>query len=216
MAKVYAQVDPWFIQRGYKRTGVRDCRYAIKQNDLLFELHISATPMPDDPDHYSSIVFYSAMIPALGKLHTALLQHSSVSGTPVGNYKGKFATSSGDSPWLNRFLYLEKTTIGDNWQQLLDQFEHDLPIIWSELADAPDLYAAVDVDKHWTWFKNNRGKLLVLLYQQRWDEALAHVRSWTVVDVNPQDLPPEPGKWTAQEELDNAVKVVTEYVDKHR
>lgn len=108
------------------------------------------------------------MIPALGKLHTALLQHSSVSGTPVGNYKGKFATSSGDSPWLNRFLYLEKTTIGDNWQQILDQFEHDLPIIWSELADAPDLYAAVDVDNHWTWFKNNRGKLLVLLYQQRW------------------------------------------------
>lgn len=48
------------------------------------------------------------------------------------------------------------------------------------------------------------------------DEALAHVRSWTVADVNPQDLPPEPGKWTAQEELDNAVKVVTEYVDKHR
>lgn len=129
MAKVYAQVDPWFIQRGYKRTGVRDCRYAIRQNDLLFELHISATPMPDDPDHYSSIVFYSAMIPALGKLHTALLQHSSVSGTPVGNYKGKFATSSGDSPWLNRFLYLEKTTIGDNWQQLLGQFEYDLPII---------------------------------------------------------------------------------------
>ena len=216
MAKVYAQIDPWFIQRGYKRTGVRDCRYAIRQNDLLFELHISATPMPDDPDHYSSIVFYSAMIPALGKLHTALLQHSSVSGTPVGNYKGKFATSSGDSPWLNRFLYLEKTTISDNWQQLLDQFEYDLPIIWSELADAPDLYAAVDVDKHWTWFKNNRGKLLVLLYQQRWDEALAQVCSWTVADVNPQDLPPEPGKWTAQEELDNAVKVVTEYVDKHR
>ena len=45
MAKVYAQVDPWFIQHGYnKHTGVRDCRYAIKQNDLLFELHISATP----------------------------------------------------------------------------------------------------------------------------------------------------------------------------
>lgn len=50
MAKVYAQVDPWFIQRGYKRTGVWDCRYAIRQNDLLFELHISATPMADDEE----------------------------------------------------------------------------------------------------------------------------------------------------------------------
>jgi len=50
VAKVYAQVDLWFIQRGYKRTGVRDCRYAIRQNDLLFELHISATPMPDDEE----------------------------------------------------------------------------------------------------------------------------------------------------------------------
>ena len=48
MAKVYAQVDPWFIQRGYKCTGVRDCRYAIRQNDLLFELHIFATPMPEE------------------------------------------------------------------------------------------------------------------------------------------------------------------------
>ena len=48
MAKVYAQVDPWFIQRGYKCTGVWDCRYAIRQNDLLFELHIFATPMPEE------------------------------------------------------------------------------------------------------------------------------------------------------------------------
>lgn len=60
------------------------------------------------------------------------------------------------------------------------------------------------------------GKLFVLLHQREWDKALEHVHSWTAKDINIQGLPPRPGNWTTQEELDNAIKVVTEYVDKHR
>ena len=60
-------------------------------------------------------------------------------------------------------------------------------IPWSELADAKDLYTVVE-----------------------------HVHSWTTKDINIQGFPPRPGNWTTQEELDNAIKVVTKYVDKHR
>lgn len=59
-------------------------------------------------------------------------------------------------------------------------------------------------------------RLFVLLYRQRWDDALEQVHSWTEKDINIRKLDEEPGKWTAQEELDNAIRLVTEYVEKHR
>jgi len=89
---------------------------------------------------------------------------------------------------------------------LLRQFDRDLPIAWADLSVADDL----------AWYDLLHGQLFTLLHQQRWDDALEHVHSWTEKDINPQGFEAEPGKWTAQEELDNAIRLVTEYVDKHR
>ena len=76
------------------------------------------------------------------------------------------------------------------------RFDRDLPVAWADLSVADDLYEQ--------------------MFQQRWDDALEQVHSWTEKDINKQGLDEEPGKWTAQEELDNAIRLVTEYVEKHR
>lgn len=67
-------------------------------------------------------------------------------------------------PWAMKFQFLEKTTIGKHWEELFIQLDQDLPVAWSELADAQDLYTVVE-----------------------------HVHSWTAKDINIQGLPPRPG-----------------------
>lgn len=96
---------------------------------------------------------------------------------------------------------------------LLEQCERDLPMLWSELADVDDMCVVLDEDRYWRG--NIQDRLFLLLYQKRWDEALECVKSWTVEDVNPRKLPESSYAWSAQEELDNAVKVVTEYMNQH-
>lgn len=97
------------------------------------------------------------------------------------------------------------------------RFDRDLPVAWADLSVADDLYEQMFQSKYWAWhYSVHLARLFVLLHQQRWDDALEQVHSWTEKDINKQGLDEEPGKWTAQEELDNAIRLVTEYVDKHR
>ncbi len=225
MARRYSQIDPWFIQRGYKRVGTRMCYYRLKQGDLLFELSITASSSRYDHTKWSTHITYYASLPKFGKLHVELQKNSSFSPPPTGpnsSFKGLFATSRNyvpgqrGFPWVRRFLHLENETIGPTWCSLLRQFDRDLPIAWADLSVADDLYEQMFQSKYWAWYDLLHGQLFTLLHQQRWDDALEHVHSWTEKDINPQGFEAEPGKWTAQEELDNAIRLVTEYVDKHR
>lgn len=227
MVRRYSQIDPWFIQRGYKRTGTRMCYYWLKQGDLMFQLEIVATPSKYDHTKWSTLIAYYAALPKLGKLHIDLVRNSSFSPPPTGANscsKGIFAISRNYDvyaqrgfPWVGSFLRLENETIGPAWRSLLRQFDHDLPVAWADLSVADDLYEQMFQSKYWAWYYNiHLARLLTLLHQQRWDDALDHVHSWTEKDINEQGLDEKPGKWTAQEELDNAIRVVMEYVDKHR
>lgn len=202
------------------------CYYRLKQGDLLFELSITATPFQSDLTSWRTSITYYAKLPKFGKLHVELQKNSSFSPPPTGpnsSFKGLFATSRNyvagqrGFPWVRHFLRLENETIGPAWRSLLRQFDHDLPIAWADLSVADDLYEQMFQSKYWAWhYSVHRARLFVLLHQQRWDDALEQVHSWTEKDINKQGLDEEPGKWTAQEELDNAIRLVTEYVDKHR
>ncbi len=226
MVRRYSQIDPWFIQRGYKRTGTRMCYYWLKQGDLMFQLEIVATPSKYDHTKWSTLIAYYAALPKLGKLHIDLVRNSSFSPPPTGvnsRSKGIFAISRNYDvyaqrgfPWVGSFLRLENETIGPMWRSLLRQFDHDLPVAWADLSVADDLYEQMFQSKYWAWYDLLHGQLFTLLHQQRWDDALEHVHSWTEKDINEQGLDEKPGKWTAQEELDNAIRVVKEYVDKHQ
>ena len=225
MVRRYSQIDPWFLQRGYKRTGTRECYYWLRQGDLLFRLSITASPSKYDHTKWTTLITYFASLPKFGKLHVELLQNSSFSVPPTGansKLKGAFAMSRNyvagqrGFPWVRHFLHLENETIGPAWRSLLRQFDHDLPIAWADLSTADDLYEQMFQSKYWAWYGASHEQLFTLLHQQRWDDALEHVHSWTEKDINIRRLDEEPGKWTAQEELDNAIRVVTEYVEKHR
>ena len=225
MARRYSQIDPWFLQRGYKRVGTRMCYYRLQQGDLLFRLSITASPSKYDHTKWTTLITYFASLPKFGKLHVELLQNSSFSVPPTGansKLKGAFAMSRNyvpgqrGFPWVRRFLRLENETIGPTWRSLLRQFDHDLPIAWADLSTADDLYEQMFQSKYCAWYGALHEQLFTLLHQQRWDDALEHVHSWTEKDINPQGFEAESGKWTAQEELDNAIRVVTEYVEKHR
>ena len=226
MARRYSQIDPWFIQRGYKRVGTRMCYYRLKQGDLLFELSITASPSKYDHTSWRTSITYYAKLPKLGKLHVDLQKNSSFSVPPTGpnsRSKGVFAMSKSYVPgrcgffWARPSIYLEKEIIGCQWSNVLRRFDRDLPVAWADLSVADDLYEQMFQSKYWAWhYSVHRARLFVLLHQQRWDDALEQVHSWTEKDINKQGLDEEPGKWTAQEELDNAIRLVTEYVDKHR
>jgi len=60
VARRYSQIDPWFIQRGYKRVGTRMCYYRLQQGDLLFELSITATPFQSDLTSWRTSITYYA------------------------------------------------------------------------------------------------------------------------------------------------------------
>jgi hypothetical protein len=193
----------------------------------MFQLEIVATPSKYDHTKWSTLIAYYAALPKLGKLHIDLVRNSSFSPPPTGansRSKGIFAISRNYDvyaqrgfPWVGSFLRLENETIGPTWRSLLRQFDHDLPVAWADLSVADDLYEQMFQSKYWAWYYNiHLARLLTLLHQQRWDDALDHVHSWTEKDINEQGLDEKPGKWTAQEELDNAIRVVMEYVDKHR
>lgn len=165
----------------------------------------------------STQLYYFATIPALRKLQRALVANSSfnVSGRHVDFAKStSYVEGVGGFPWIGHRT-VETDTLGRRWQKLLHQFEHDLPLAWSELADAHDLSAAVADSNYWVWQREIPGKLFTLLHQKQWDEALENVYSWREHDINRFDSEPQPGKWTAQEELDNAIMVVTDYVNNH-
>ena len=193
----------------------------------MFQLEIVATPSKYDHTKWSTLIAYYAALPKLGKLHIDLVRNSSFSPPPTGansRSKGIFAISRNYDvyaqrgfPWVGSFLRLENETIGPAWRSLLRQFDHDLPIAWADLSTADDLYEQMFQSKYWAWYYNiHLARLLTLLHQQRWDDALEHVHSWTEKDINEQGLDEKTGKWTAQEELDNAIRLVTEYVEKHR
>ena len=110
----------------------------------------------------------------------------------------------------------EKEIIDCKWINVLRRFDRDLRVAWADLSVADDLYEQVFQSKYWAWYDLLHGQLFTLLHQQRWDDALEHVHSWTEKDINKQGLDEEPGKWTAQEELDNAIRLVTAYVEKHQ
>ncbi len=62
MARRYSQIDPWFIQRGYKRTSTRMCYYRLKQGELQFELEIDASPSKYDPASWTTLITYLASL----------------------------------------------------------------------------------------------------------------------------------------------------------
>ena len=64
----------------------------------------------------------------------------------------------------NEILIFRENNHGKHWEELFIQLDQDLPVAWSELADAKDLYTVVE-----------------------------HVHSWTTKDINIQGLPPRPG-----------------------
>ena len=159
MVRRYSQIDPWFIQRGYKRTGTRMCYYWLKQGDLMFQLEIVATPSKYDHTKWSTLIAYYAALPKLGKLHIDLVRNSSFSPPPTGansRSKGIFAISRNYDvyaqrgfPWVGSFLRLENETIGPAWRSLLRQFDHDLPVAWADLSVADDLYEQMFQSKYW-------------------------------------------------------------------
>ena len=164
----------------------------IKNNDLLFEIYFSATPTHDDR-YYSTQVVYSAMLSNLLQLYSRLLRLS------LGNEIPIFREN--------------------NHRQALGRIIHTTrPESTSRMVNAKDLYTVVKHGKYRGWAQASEvyGKLFVLLHQREWDKGLEHVRSWTAKDINIQGLPAQPGNWTTQEELDNTIKVVMEYVDKRR
>jgi len=116
VARRYSQIDPWFLQRGYKRTGTRECYYWLRQGDLLFRLSITASPSKYDHTKWTTLITYFASLPKFGKLHVELLQNSSFSVPPTGansKLKGAFAMSRNyvagqrGFPWVRHFLHLE-------------------------------------------------------------------------------------------------------------
>lgn len=125
-----------------------DRGFVIKNNDLLFEIYFSATPR-------------TMTITTAPRLCTQLCSLTFFNYIP--DYCG--------FPWAMKSQFLEKTTIGKHWEELFTQLDQDLPVAWSELADAKDLYTVVE-----------------------------HVHSWTTKDIHIQGLPPRPGNWTTQEE----------------
>ncbi|MDO4632074.1 MAG: hypothetical protein Q4A82_07320 [Corynebacterium sp.] len=227
MVKWFDQIEQWFTDRGYSRRDVwyEDTEeswveYSLQLGGLAFDLYI--IPRKEQAGCYSVAVGYHVRVVGLKELHYALVEKSSFTGVPQENNEAVFATKANYLPddvrleWCEDVVWVEKDVLGVRWQALLDQWEHDLPMLWSALADADDVCVAVDESRYWGWFKEWRGRLFALLYEKRWDEALACVQSWTKKNVNPHGSWPNSGRWSAQEELDNAVKVVTEYVNQHR
>lgn len=218
MSPRFAHADSWFAQHGYERTSTQLVRYSTKHAGIVFDLAFKIYLAIDKPESqdYISWITYRARIPALSDLHAKLVKNSSFSSIILGEQYGLFAQGDGFR-WYDDYIILEKTTIGPRWQKILTELEHDLPLAWSALADADDICDAVDASPYWRWwFDESRGRLFVLLYQQQWDKALEYVRSWTEKNINPKGMSEMPGRWTVQQELDNAIAVVTDYANQHR
>ncbi|MDO4631193.1 MAG: hypothetical protein Q4A82_02780 [Corynebacterium sp.] len=227
--KWFPQVESWFVERGYERTdfyfedtGESWVQYSMRSGGLVFRITI--TPYREEAGVYLTSVSYYVRVVTLGDLPVALVERSRFSSVPEEHLVGWFASrpsSHSDKvglPWSKKKVWLESRILGDRWEKLLGQLEHDLPVVWSALADAEDLCAAVDESPYWSWYQEGPGRLFAMLYQKRWDDALEYVRSWTYDEINPRGMGiiTSSSLWTAQEELDNAVRVVAEYVDQHR
>ena len=98
-----------------------DRGFVIKNNDLLFEIYFSATSTHDDR-------YYSTRLCTQPCSLTFL------------NYIPDYCSF----PWAMKSQFSEKTTIGKHWEELFIQLDQDLPVAWSELADAQDLYTVVE------------------------------------------------------------------------
>ncbi|MDO4631192.1 MAG: hypothetical protein Q4A82_02775 [Corynebacterium sp.] len=101
---------------------------------------------------------------------------------------------------------------------MLDQLDRDLSLAVSAITDSDDVCSVVDRNEYWGWVEKSYGLLFVLLYEKWWDAALEYVRSWTYAEINPREMIggiTSSSLWTAQENLDNAIAVVTDYVNQH-
>lgn len=179
-------------------------------------------PGKEQAGYYSAAIGYHVRVPALKELHYALLEKNNLSPLPLNNDTGVFASYYTHIPeelqiwWIRDDVWVEEKILGDRWQELLDKLDHDLPTMWSDLADADDVGVALDKSPYWVWFKKENTWLFVLLYEKRWDEALEFVQSWTWRNIDRLGWSANPHLWTEQEKLDNVVQVVTEYVNQHR
>lgn len=153
------QVDSWFTQRGYTRTDYQYCEgsgisYETQRGGLRFGVLLDF--YLEKPEHILTAISYHVCIPALSTVHNALVAQSSFfNPLPAGNVSllaiPRFSPHNPPLPWRGPRIFLERTTLGPRWQELLDQLEQDLPEVSAELTTTKDLCAAIDESPYWQW-----------------------------------------------------------------
>ena len=205
--RLVAGLDPWFEQRGYKRSGRKtEWKKALPGG---IELRSDATLLLyGEPEPDSSLVQF-VRLPRFAKLHKAAIANSSFRGDP----------GSGAGLVLHPRVIVERQPreidgVGPKWDAYLAQFGPIIEANEAQLRDhADDLRPVLDGP----YFELAIGvyrELFLMLHAGDFDAArtwLKHLDYETV--LNPEDLDVEPGKLTAEEEYQQACKVFSEYMD---
>ena len=205
--RLVAGLDPWFEQRGYTRAG-RKTEWK-KSLPGGIELRSEATLiLYGEPEPESSLVQF-VRLPRFAKLHRAAIANSSFRGDPGG--------SAGLV--LRPRVRLKRQPreidgVGPKWDAYLAQFGPVIEANEAQLREhAEDLRPVVD-GPYFDLAYGAYPELFLMLHAGDFAAARAWLDDCDYEAVlNPDDIPLEPGKLTAEEEHQQACRVFSEYME---
>ena len=205
--RLVAGLDPWFEQRGYTRAG-RKTEWK-KSLPGGIELRSEATLiLYGEPEPESSLVQF-VRLPRFAKLHRAAIANSSFRGDPGG--------SAGLV--LRPRVRLKRQPreidgVGPKWDAYLAQFGPVIEANEAQLREhAEDLRPVVD-GPYFDLAYGPYPELFLMLHAGDFAAARAWLDDCDYEAVlNPDDIPLEPGKLTAEEEHQQACRVFSEYME---
>lgn len=143
-----SHIDAWFLERGYTRDeyceepsgDILDICYSRWLGELLFTPYVC----PDDEkaEHVRVALVYDVAIPSLKQVENLLRARSSFVTPRTDEVLVNFARSARNLPAAcsfaqrGQYFWVEKHTLGQRWQELLNHIERGPPLAWSAITDA--------------------------------------------------------------------------------
>ncbi len=214
MKKLLAGLDSWFVERGYTPHGGRE-PYWVKDYENGLRITFGATPRPDGRGFVYLRILGNFMSTKLIPVSQSLSENSSFRPRLSEDLAAQLAVQRQYSrPW-NRKFTAEPSGEGPLWDEMKEVMAKDFEYVdqlllgdFRPALDDAELFKWTDIDPY--------PRLIAALHLGDWDAARDFVANLEPKDLTERD-PGEvkPGRWSAEEEIENAKRVVEEYIATH-
>jgi hypothetical protein len=180
---IIRQIDDWFSERGYKRTGANEAYFHRPIGDTYeFTLNAVKGHSPDG-DHLRLQLSYELRISRLAKLDQTVKQGTGRK-VPlkdcgwVAHSPYEYLKVPDHYWWIKQPALVEKDRVGPHWEKLLHSLDVDLRKLTEHVPHFSKLQELIENNDEWEWMDSHYSPAYIMALNGNIDGAILHIENF--------------------------------------